>query len=167
MHHPSEVSGTGSCLGIFVPLNAANSEKFGKTKTAHGSALSSSLQQSHVLHCCSAEMAGSQAARLAWSVTLEKSFSTTTTQPLLVGRLVGRTRAPELRSASVLTASKEFTEGLVPKESGGTHPMTCWGSGTGGEQGGAAQRLHDRAGWQAQRSSTVENSLLYARIVYI
>lgn len=63
------------------------------------------------------------------SVTLEKSFFTITTRPLLLGSLVGRTRAPGLRSASVLMASEEFPEGLIPKESGGTHPVSCWGSG--------------------------------------
>lgn len=157
-------------LGNSCLSKGSQLRKVWKNKTACGSALSSSLQQSHVLHCRSTEIAGSWAARLqlrARSVTLEKSFFTITTRPLLVGRLVGRTRTPGLGSASVLTAFKEFTEGLIPKGSGGTHPVPCWGSGQGLPQGGAALRLHDPAGWQAQRSSMVENSLLYARLVYI
>lgn len=32
MYHPRQVSETGSCLGIFVSLKVADSEKFGKTK---------------------------------------------------------------------------------------------------------------------------------------
>lgn len=88
--------------------------KVWKTRTAED-LLSGSLYQRHVLHRCSKQIAGSQAAGprpRTHSVTLEKSFFTITTRPLLAGIPERRTRAPGLGSAAALTAFKEFTGGL-------------------------------------------------------